>query len=127
MGESARASFGGEMANGGFQRASLNPASQKVVPIVPSGPTQNTSRWSGVRATAVMGESARAAFGGEMANGGFQRALLNPASQKVVPIVPSGPTQNTSRWSGVRATTAMGESARASFGGEMANGGFQRA
>src|SRR5919199_1823823 len=71
-----------------------------------------------------MGESARAAPGGVMANGACQ-PLGTWGLDQVVPMAPSGPTQKTSSAPSNRVMAAMGESARAAPGGVMAKGACQ--
>ena len=73
-----------------------------------------------------MGESARAALGGAIPNGGCQLPLSTSGLAQVVPTPPSGPIQNTSSAPLKRVIAAMGESARAALGGAIPNGECQR-
>src|SRR5690242_9248332 len=95
-GESTRAAPGGLMVKGGCQFALSIWGFSQVVPIAPSGPTQNTSIAPVYRVTTAIGELVRAAPGGLMAKGGCQAPFSIWGFSQVVPIAPSGPTQNTS-------------------------------
>src|SRR5262249_19926903 len=116
----------GVIENGPFHRLSLKPSPKNAWQIAPSGPTQKTSIFPGSRATADMPEPGMAAFCGVMPNGLLKRSLLKPNAQNVLPMAPSGPTQNTSRCSGLRAIAASGDPGRAWLGGVIGNGPFQR-
>src|SRR6516164_1246298 len=78
---------------------------QAMVPIPPSGPIQNTSSTSGVRATAANAPG-WADPGGARGQGGRPQPEFHPDFQDMKPIPPSGPIQNTSNTSSVRATAA---------------------
>src|SRR5690348_3081890 len=101
-------------------------ASHQVEPTAPSGPIQNTSRCPDARATAAMPMPPLPAAPGGVIGKGWWSPQDAPGaeSHQVEPTAPSGPIQNTSRWSGVRATTATAEPARAAPGGAIPNGAW---
>src|SRR6202012_1557445 len=74
---------GPNRSNGVFQAPLLAWASHQLLPTDPSGPTQNTSRGLGVRATAVTAPWADPA--GAISNGVFQAPLLAWASHQLLP------------------------------------------
>src|ERR1700744_4649634 len=88
--------------------------------IAPSLVTQNTSKWSGMRAATAIAEPCSADPGGAILNGPWSpQPAPGAAAHHWLTIAPSGPTQNTSRLSAKRATAAMGAPGRAAPAGEM--------
>src|SRR6516165_6708762 len=71
IGELSRAAPGGAMAKPLSQLPPLTAGLAKVVLIAPSGAIQNTSRAPANLVNAAIGESARAAPGGVIANGSY--------------------------------------------------------